>query len=238
MPATSLKQKKLMDAAAHNPSFAKKVGIPSKVAKEFSEASKGQKFGRGGVSAATSQGVNKPKTDHGAEALFSKGGNMATKMNPKMMAAMMQKKKASPPTSAPSPDMGGLGAMAGPGGMSSMSGMKSGGMTAMKKGGMSMAAFEKSGKDIEKKGVREGSKADMAMDKKQMSAMKRGGSTKRYASGGMTESEGPRNMGSDVEKGSNTKRSHGEHGIQKKGFTKATQISMPGNKGMKRGGKV
>jgi len=44
MPATSLKQKKFMDAAAHNPAFAKKAGIPVKVAKEFSKASKGQTF--------------------------------------------------------------------------------------------------------------------------------------------------------------------------------------------------
>ena len=37
-----------MDAAAHNRSFAKKVGISQKVAKEFSAASKGQKFRKGG----------------------------------------------------------------------------------------------------------------------------------------------------------------------------------------------
>jgi len=43
----------------------------------------------------------------------------------------------------------------------------------MKKGGMAM--FEKSGKDVEKKGMKEGSKADMAMDKKQMMGMKKGG---------------------------------------------------------------
>ena len=48
MPSVSAKQKKLMDAAAHNPAFAKKVGIPQKVAKEFSAASKGQKFRKGG----------------------------------------------------------------------------------------------------------------------------------------------------------------------------------------------
>lgn len=48
MPATSAKQKRLMDAAAHNPAFAKKVGIPSKVAKEFSKESKGMKFQKGG----------------------------------------------------------------------------------------------------------------------------------------------------------------------------------------------
>jgi hypothetical protein len=48
MPAKSAKQKKLMDAAAHNPAFAKKVGIPVKVAKKFSKTSKGMKFGAGG----------------------------------------------------------------------------------------------------------------------------------------------------------------------------------------------
>ena len=32
MPATSEKQKRFMDAAAHNPSFAKKVGVPQSVA--------------------------------------------------------------------------------------------------------------------------------------------------------------------------------------------------------------
>jgi hypothetical protein len=48
MPAKSAKQKKLMDAAAHNPAFAKKVGIPVKVAKEFSKESKGKTFKKGG----------------------------------------------------------------------------------------------------------------------------------------------------------------------------------------------
>lgn len=31
-----------MAAAAHNPAFAKKVGIPAKVAKEFNQADKGR----------------------------------------------------------------------------------------------------------------------------------------------------------------------------------------------------
>ena len=48
MPAKSPAQKRLMDAAAHNPAFAKKVGIPSKVAKEFSKESKGMTFQKGG----------------------------------------------------------------------------------------------------------------------------------------------------------------------------------------------
>ena len=49
MPASSEKQKRLFDAAAHNPAFAKKVGIPTKVAKEFSKESKGMKFKEGGA---------------------------------------------------------------------------------------------------------------------------------------------------------------------------------------------
>jgi hypothetical protein len=44
MPAASAKPKTFMDAAAHNPAFAKKAGVPVKVAKEFSKASKGQTF--------------------------------------------------------------------------------------------------------------------------------------------------------------------------------------------------
>lgn len=38
MPSKSKAQKKLMAAAAHNPEFAKKVGIPQSVAKEFNAA--------------------------------------------------------------------------------------------------------------------------------------------------------------------------------------------------------
>ena len=47
MPAKSPAQKRFMDAAAHNPAFAKKVGVPVKVAKEFSNASKGETFKKG-----------------------------------------------------------------------------------------------------------------------------------------------------------------------------------------------
>lgn len=74
MPATSLKQKKFMDAAAHNPAFAKQAGIPQKVAKEFSGASKGMKLGP--KTRADSQTVNKPKTNQGKGELFKKGGEM------------------------------------------------------------------------------------------------------------------------------------------------------------------
>ena len=48
MPAVTAKQKKFFDAAAHNPEFRKKAGVPVKVAKEFSKESKGMKFKEGG----------------------------------------------------------------------------------------------------------------------------------------------------------------------------------------------
>jgi len=37
-----------MEAVAHNPSFAKKVGVPQSVGKDFSTADKGKTFKRGG----------------------------------------------------------------------------------------------------------------------------------------------------------------------------------------------
>ena len=90
-----------------------------------------------------------------------------------------------------------------------------------------MKMFEKSGKDIEKKGMKEGSKADMALDKKQMMGMKKGGATKKMAGGGMTEAT----MGK-------VKSSDNINGVAERGKTKGTQIKMSGNTplGMKKGG--
>jgi hypothetical protein len=90
MPVTSEKQKKFMDAAAHNPAFAKKAGIPTDVAKEFSSASKGQKFDQG--MRPDRQGVNKPKTDHGSMNLFKKGGVMKSDMKEDMKMDKSQDK--------------------------------------------------------------------------------------------------------------------------------------------------
>jgi hypothetical protein len=103
MPATSPKQKKFMDAVAHNPAFAKKVGVPKAVGKDFSEASKGMKFGkdRSTATRADRQVINKPKTNQGKAELFKEGGTMATKMNPGFMA-MIAKKKAGAKSEMPS----------------------------------------------------------------------------------------------------------------------------------------
>jgi hypothetical protein len=117
------------------------------------------------------------------------------------------------------------------------------------KGVNPFAKFEKSGKDVEKKGMREGSKADMALDKKQMMGMKmaKGGMAK-MAEGGMSDTAQDKAMikkafkQHDMQehkggKGTSLKLAKGgafrsaANGVASKGKTKATQIMM------KKGGK-
>ena len=86
--------------------------------------------------------------------------------------------------------------------------MKKGGTTMATKGVNPFAKFEKSGKDVEKKGMKEGSKADMAMDKKQMMGMKKGGVAKKMAAGGLAAAH------------------KAADGVASKGKTKAKQIVM------------
>jgi hypothetical protein len=84
-----------MDAAAHNPQFAKAAGVPVSVAKEFSDKSKGMKFGKGSdTSRADLQKVNKPKTLHGKMSVMKGGGMAKNSMkheDVKMDKSMMQK---------------------------------------------------------------------------------------------------------------------------------------------------
>lgn len=42
MPSRSLKQARLMQAVAHNPKFAREVGIPQKVGADYAAADKGR----------------------------------------------------------------------------------------------------------------------------------------------------------------------------------------------------
>jgi hypothetical protein len=63
-----------MAAAAHNPAFAKKVGIPTSVGKEFVQADKAKGY-------STQAKINRPNTAHGKvdmpfESTKSKGGIM------------------------------------------------------------------------------------------------------------------------------------------------------------------
>jgi hypothetical protein len=82
-----------MAAIAHSPAFAKKVGVPQSVGKDFNEADKGKKFGTGGMTRPDAQSINKPKTQHGKMALFKKGGEMAkSNMKEDMKADIKQDK--------------------------------------------------------------------------------------------------------------------------------------------------
>ena len=127
MPSTSKKQHNFMAAVAHSPAFAKKVGVPQSVGQDFSKADKGKTFKR--------------------------GGDMATQMDPRMMAALMAKKKAAMGAGAPAPQapMGGMGGM---GGMK-----KGGGVKKMAGGGL--AAGHKSADGIASKGKTQGKNITM-----------------------------------------------------------------------------
>ena len=44
MPSTSPAQARMMAAAAHDPKFAKRVGVPVSVARDFNQADKGKRL--------------------------------------------------------------------------------------------------------------------------------------------------------------------------------------------------
>ena len=123
MPSSSAKQHRFMEAVAHNPSFAKKAGVPQSVGQDFSKADKGKTFKR--------------------------GGDMATKMDPKMMAMMMKKKSPMAPAAAAAP-------AAPMGGMGSGSGMMKKGGSVKKMAGGGLAAGHKSADGIASKGKTKG----------------------------------------------------------------------------------
>jgi hypothetical protein len=163
-----------MAAVANNPKFAKKAGVPQSVGKEFAEADKGKKFGSGGSQTrADRQVVNQPKTDHGAEALFKKGGSMASKMNPGMMAIMAKKDTKSSAMGKPTMKAGMSTAKDGmkkatP--MADMAGMKKGGMPMKMKDGKKVPAFMNKGGMAKGGGIESKGKTKGAMVK-----MNRGG---------------------------------------------------------------
>jgi len=163
-----------MDAAAHNPAFAKQAGVPVSVAKDFSEKSKGVKFG-GSKTRPDLQKVNEPKTRQGKTELFNKGGDtMASKMNAGFMAMMAKKKGAgdSPmgkPVMKKGMDMAkdGMKKMAGGGAMPMKDGKPAfvgDGKGAMKHGGMTkkmnMGGMAKGG-GVESKGKTKGTRIKM-----------------------------------------------------------------------------
>ena len=86
MPSHSAKQHRFMEAVAHNPSFAKKAGVPQSVGKEFSNADKGKTFSRGGD-------MKESKAMVGKEMAFMKKKGAPASMIKHEKAEMMGMKK-------------------------------------------------------------------------------------------------------------------------------------------------
>jgi len=133
MPSTSKKQSSFMAAVAHNPAFAKKVGVAQSVGKDFNTADKGKTFKEGGSMKDMKQDkamVKKAvgmhdKQMHGGKktdmAALKKGGMPMIMKDGKKMPAFAAKK-------------GGMTKMAKGGGIESK-GKTKGKMVKMKSGG-------------------------------------------------------------------------------------------------------
>ena len=78
MPSTSGKQHRFMEAIAHNPAFAKKVGVPQSVGQDFATADKGKKFKESGMKKMSNGGITEAKMGKVKTAAPSKDG-VATK---------------------------------------------------------------------------------------------------------------------------------------------------------------
>jgi hypothetical protein len=185
MPSSSKKQHKFMEAIAHNPAFAKKVGIPQSVGKDFSTADKGKTFKKG-------------------------GDTMATKRDPKMMAALMAARKR------PSMPVGGrmaadnqmMQAGAPQPGTPGMPMKKGGKIKKMAAGGMAKDDRAQD-KKIIKKAVGMHDKQQHGGKKTDLATLKKGGmAMKKMAGGGLAAGHKEAN------------------GVAKKGLTKGTMVKM------------
>jgi len=132
MPAKSEKQERFMQAVANNPKFAKKVGVPTSVGKEFTKSGGGMKkmtkggYAGGGMPMVMKDGQKVPAFAADGKGKMKKGGMAMKKMaggglagGHKSADGIASKGK----TKARQVTMGGG------------KGMKSGGMTKMKYGG-------------------------------------------------------------------------------------------------------
>ena len=101
MPTVSKKQERFMQAVAHNPKFAKKVGVPTSVGKEFTKSGGGMAESKAMVKKEVSfmkkKGAPKSMIAHekgemmgmkkGGMPKFAKGGVIASKMGAVKTAA-------------------------------------------------------------------------------------------------------------------------------------------------------
>jgi hypothetical protein len=211
MPSKSAKQHRFMEAVAHNPQFAKKVGVPSSVGEDFSKADKG-KFNRGGTMRNEKRmaGGGKPSTAQITkmltQAAAKSGANrpqMGAPMRPPMAPPMAPPR---PPMAPPRPPMAPpMGAPAG-----APPGMKHGGLS--------------------KEHHKHLAEHHLSMAEHHHAMHSKGGKVKKMAKGGIAEDPA-------IERGERHLK-HGEHAVQERGYTKAREFKMPGGSttGMKRGG--
>jgi hypothetical protein len=179
MPSTSAKQHKFMEAIAHSPEFAKKVGVPQSVGKDFATADKGKKFKEGGVmksdmkedmkmdKAQDKAMIKKAFKEHDAQE--HKGGK-GTKLALKKGGMPMKMAK---------------GGMA-KGGMKETMGPRTMAKD-VEAGSNKHGKFGQS--DVQKRGMTKGTNlGDSGPSVGMMGGMKKGGKIKKMASGGMTSS--------------------------------------------------
>ena len=167
MPSTSKKQHNFMAAIAHNPAFAKKVGVPQSVGKDFNEADKGRKFKEGGTmksdmkedmkmdKAQDKAMIKKAFKEHDAqEHKGGKGTKLALKKG-----GMAMKESMGPRTMAKD----------------------------VEAGSNKLTKFGQSA--VQKRGMTKGTNlGDSGPSMGMMGGMKKGGKIKKMASGGMTSS--------------------------------------------------
>jgi len=186
MPSSSKKQHNFMEAIAHNKAFAKKVGVSQSVGRDFSTADKGKTFNEGGDTMAS---------------------KMSPKLDPKMMAALMSRKKPMMPQRpmprAPMPPVGGR--MGADNQMMQPGSSEPGTPAMMKKGGktkkMAMGGM-----------VKNDTAQDKAMIKKAM---------KQHDA---QEHKGGKGTDLKLAKGGTFRKS--ANGVAKKGLTKGTMVKM------------
>lgn len=94
MPAKSAKQEKFMRAVAHSPSFAKKVGVPMSVGREFTKSGGGMPVRPMTESKVRSQESDEAKRDAVGGKAMKKGGMAESKKMMGKEIAFMQKKGA------------------------------------------------------------------------------------------------------------------------------------------------
>jgi len=212
MPSTSKKQHNFMAAVAHNPAFAKKVGVSQSVGKDFNEADKSKSFSKGGIPAS----INKQKTHHvnGGVPNYSlnkfaglKRGGMAESKEMMKKEVSFMKSKGAPKSMVKHEEKE----------------MKTEKFAA---GGVTKAKSTPTGKQMGMLGMKSGGMAKVR--KTEMVKM---------AAGGM-----PRTMSKDVEAGSNKLGKFGQSAVQKRGMTKGKEMGISGPtapiQGMKKGGGI